>query len=57
MSGADVLAKSSDPRAPIDVANSRVEIRAQRILREHLFEHRFGHIVILVNAGVVKLDL
>src|SRR3984957_6905938 len=49
--------KSSNPRAGVEVANFQVEICAQRILREHLLQHRLGYIVILVNAGVMKLDL
>jgi hypothetical protein len=50
-------AASSNAHAPIDVTNFCVEIRAQRMLREHLFKHRPRHAEILVNAGVVKLDL
>ena len=50
-------AESSNPRACIDVTNVSIEIGAKRILREHLSKHRFGHIVILVDAGVMKLDL
>src|ERR1700733_11615004 len=42
--------KSSNPRTGVEVANFQVEIGAQRILREHLFKHRLGYIVILVNA-------